>query len=538
MKMKTALLSLALLLSACAAPTATPAPTPTLAPRTTTTPSPTPTPPAAATPTPTPRPRPTTAPTTAPTSPPTSTPAPIPPVVTTVSFWDELGLAVPGKYADAEVVEYEQGKWRMYYAEEPEVPDFQQRVFSAVSSDGLAWKPEGLVRTGATFPDVVALPDGRWRMYFQSGLAIKSAISSDGRAFQEEPGSRLERGTGTALDRDSVAAPTTIRRADGTWLMVYRGGVSGPYSATALNQRETYALMTATSLDGLSFTKTGVLLDSRTPTYDGHLDGPELIIMATEDGQPHLFFWASGGKLTAGQVGGTYEMASTDGGKTFAPPQLVLQPPPPGVPDGDPTVFVAGGNLHLAAGRHTVGIIQYQKRSYMQWSQPPAMAIDPAGKHSAILSTTKGDITVELFAKEAPITVNNFIFLAREGFYNDTKFHRIIKGFMMQGGDPTGTGTGSPGYRFADEPVKRDYKRGTLAMANSGPSTNGSQFFIVHQDYPLPKSYTIFGQVTAGLEVVDAIAGVSVGPSARGEMSVPRETVRITGIEVVVGAAP
>src|SRR5262245_38847802 len=105
-----------------------------------------------------------------------------------------------------------------------------------------------------------------------------------------------------------------------------------------------------------------------------------------------------------------------------------------------------------------------------QWSQPPAMSIDPARRYSATLKTTKGDLTVELFASDAPQTVNNFVFLAREGFYDGVKFHRIIKDFMVQTGDPQGTGAGGPGYRFADEPVTRDYEPGIVAMANAGPN--------------------------------------------------------------------
>jgi cyclophilin family peptidyl-prolyl cis-trans isomerase len=121
-----------------------------------------------------------------------------------------------------------------------------------------------------------------------------------------------------------------------------------------------------------------------------------------------------------------------------------------------------------------------------QYANPPEMAIDVAKTYTATIETTAGTMTAELFASEAPRTVNNFVFLAREGFYADVIFHRVISGFMIQGGDPTGTGTGGPGYRFADEPVARQYLRGTLAMANAGPDTNGSQFFVMHADYPLP----------------------------------------------------
>ncbi len=119
------------------------------------------------------------------------------------------------------------------------------------------------------------------------------------------------------------------------------------------------------------------------------------------------------------------------------------------------------------------------------------------------LATTKGTIIFELFGKEAPIAVSNFITLTNKGFYNSLTFHRYEPGFVIQGGDPQGTGIGGPGYTFKDEPVSRDYLKGTVAMANAGPNTNGSQFFIVLEDTPrLPKFYTIFGQVTAGLEIV------------------------------------
>ena len=150
-----------------------------------------------------------------------------------------------------------------------------------------------------------------------------------------------------------------------------------------------------------------------------------------------------------------------------------------------------------------------------QYANPPEMAIDPAKSYTATIETTAGTMTAKLFASEAPRTVNNFVFLANEGFYTDVIFHRVISGFMIQGGDPTGTGTGGPGYRFDDEPVSREYKRGTLAMANAGPNTNGSQFFVMHADYPLPPNYTIFGQLSAGEEVIDAIAAAPKGAEDR-----------------------
>ncbi len=142
-----------------------------------------------------------------------------------------------------------------------------------------------------------------------------------------------------------------------------------------------------------------------------------------------------------------------------------------------------------------------------QYDSPPDFALDVDQDYAATLHTTQGDIAVELFVKEAPATVNNFLHLAKDGFYDGVIFHRVVPGFVVQGGDPTGTGRGGPGYQFKDELNNpRPYKRGTLAMANAGPNTNGSQFFICLKDVGLPYSYTIFGQVTSGMEAVDAIA--------------------------------
>ena len=143
-----------------------------------------------------------------------------------------------------------------------------------------------------------------------------------------------------------------------------------------------------------------------------------------------------------------------------------------------------------------------------QWNTPPSMNIDPKKTYKVTMETTKGDIEIELYPEYAPVTVNNFVFLAREGFYDGVRFHRVISNFVIQGGDPTGTGSGGPGYRFQDEfkgnPLK--HERGSLSMANAGPNTNGSQFFVAHSSQPhLDGKHTVFGKVTEGLDVVDAI---------------------------------
>jgi cyclophilin family peptidyl-prolyl cis-trans isomerase len=164
------------------------------------------------------------------------------------------------------------------------------------------------------------------------------------------------------------------------------------------------------------------------------------------------------------------------------------------------------------------------------YSSAPPMSIDPSKRYLATIETSAGTMTAELFAAETPQTVNNFVFLARDGFYDGVIFHRVISGFMVQGGDPTGTGRGGPGYKFADEPVTRRYTRGTLAMANAGPNTNGSQFFIMHADYGLPPSYTIFGKLTGGEEVVDAIANAPTGSQDR-----PKDPVSIRSVTISEG---
>jgi cyclophilin family peptidyl-prolyl cis-trans isomerase len=144
-----------------------------------------------------------------------------------------------------------------------------------------------------------------------------------------------------------------------------------------------------------------------------------------------------------------------------------------------------------------------------QYNAPPTEQIDPKKKYTAIFHTDKGDITIDLFAAQAPVTVSNFVFLARDGFYNNTTFHRVIGGFMAQGGDPEGTGRGGPGYRFDDEKgalALRHDGPGVLSMANAGPNTNGSQFFITYEATPhLNGKHGVFGKVSKGLDVLKSL---------------------------------
>ncbi|MFC0214722.1 peptidylprolyl isomerase [Paenibacillus chartarius] len=170
------------------------------------------------------------------------------------------------------------------------------------------------------------------------------------------------------------------------------------------------------------------------------------------------------------------------------------------------------------------------------WDAPPEMQIDQNKTYEAELKTTKGDFTIQLFAKDAPKTVNNFVFLSKQGFYDGVIFHRIIKPFMIQTGDPEGTGRGGPGYKFEDEKTSYQYEPGIVAMANAGKNTNGSQFFICTGDscknLNAKPDYTIFGKVVKGMENVLKIAEtpVKVGPS--GELSAPTEKVTINSVKI------
>lgn len=165
----------------------------------------------------------------------------------------------------------------------------------------------------------------------------------------------------------------------------------------------------------------------------------------------------------------------------------------------------------------------------------PELTIDSSKNYQAVLETTEGNITIELDVKNTPITTNNFVYLSRNNFYDNTIFHRVISGFMIQGGDPQGTGRGGPSYRFEDEEagLRPEYTKGTVAMANAGPDTNGSQFFIMHESYDLSPNYVIFGKVVSGMEVVDKIATANVQVSSTGEMSTPVNPVVVSKVTII-----
>ena len=207
-------------------------------------------------------------------------------------------------------------------------------------------------------------------------------------------------------------------------------------------------------------------------------------------------------------------------------------PTPP--PTKAPAARVAPTELPAAASgaaaTPTPKIQAYQGLSFKQYAAPPLMTIDPSASYTATIRTNKGLIVLELFPDSAPKTVNNFVFLAEEGFYDGLIFHRVIEQFMIQGGDPTGTGGSGPGYKFEDEidPRRVFSEPGKLAMANSGPNTNGSQFFITTVPTPhLNGAHTIFGRIMNGQEVADAISKVPKDQAGRPIQPVIIETIQI-----------
>ena len=216
-------------------------------------------------------------------------------------------------------------------------------------------------------------------------------------------------------------------------------------------------------------------------------------------------------------------------GQATPTPKSAAEQAPAKPADAKPAAPPAASPAAAAAGK-PVG------KSY---PAAPAMSIDPNKKYTAVIKTSMGDMTAELYAKDAPNTVNNFVYLSQKGYYDGLNFHRVIANFMVQGGDPVGNGTGGPGYKFGDEfsPAWRHSGPGMLSMANAGPNTQGSQFFICHGPGAerLPKNYSIFGKVTGGIEVLDKIAAVPVRPGPGGENSQPLDPPKIDTVEISEG---
>ncbi|MCD1257351.1 peptidylprolyl isomerase [Paenibacillus athensensis] len=202
------------------------------------------------------------------------------------------------------------------------------------------------------------------------------------------------------------------------------------------------------------------------------------------------------------------------------------------------TACGAGSSTSSAGGSASPAATAAGQSGPKQWSKPPEMTIDPNKTYKAEMKTSKGNMTIELFAKEAPKTVNNFVFLSKQGYYDNVIFHRIIKSFMVQTGDPQGTGRGGPGYQFEDElKTTHTYEPGIVAMANSGPNTNGSQFFICSGPdcaaflNPQP-NYSIFGKVVEGMDTLQKIADTPVEMGGESTPSKPTEKVTIDKITI------
>lgn len=292
--------------------------------------------------------------------------------------WRLGGIAIAGNYADAEIVEFVNGSYRMYYSIEPEVPGNKLEIFSSTSTDGINWKKEeGARKEFATFPDVVKLPDGRFRMYFQNAGVIKSAISTDGLTWTDEPGTRIDK-TESGFDLENVGAQGTVRLDDGTYIMVYRGTLNEPYQTTEkIPNKDVHIYFWATSRDGLTFEKKGLAIDSRNDVLLGAADGAEWVRWDQTTGQAELrvYFWS---------YAGVYHVVYQDG--TFSEPvfdftnnedkMAKFSPNPP----ADPTLAKINGKWFMYYGQHTKGIyyatFEQQQSVQQSPSQPPQLSED------------------------------------------------------------------------------------------------------------------------------------------------------------------
>jgi len=268
----------------------------------------------------------------------------------TIGTWETGGLAAAGNFADADVIALGDGQYRLYYSLEPEVAGFNGQVYSALSTDGKKWvQEEGTRIERATFPSILKLSDGRFRMYYQSAGTIKSAVSADGLSWSEEPGTRIDTTNTVGLTLTNVGAPT-VEKIGEEYVIVYFGAINEKYTGAGLvPNNETHPLLWATSADGLTFEKKGIALDSRNSELKGWMDGPELV--AWEDGEVRLYFW--------GYVGIYY---STFADEKFSDPVLTLAAPNPdnslfpAKPPADPTLVKIGETWFMYYGGHTEGI--------------------------------------------------------------------------------------------------------------------------------------------------------------------------------------
>lgn len=266
------------------------------------------------------------------------------------SSWTETGVVITGRYADADIVDLGNGKFRMYYSAEPEVPGFMGQVYSSISSDGINWiQEEGTRITSATFPSVIKPEDGTYRMYFQEQRAIKSAKSADGLVWEAEQGTRIDATNTTGLTLAGVLAPTVIKTGN-EYLMVYAGAINKPYEKEKVPNKETHPLLWATSKDGLTFEKKGIALDSRNEIFKGWMDGPELVVW--DDGAIRLYFWGYGGVyLSVFEKGNFSEPKFVFFGPNYDE-KVLFSPSPP----GDPTLAKINNVWNMYYGYHEKGI--------------------------------------------------------------------------------------------------------------------------------------------------------------------------------------
>lgn len=279
----------------------------------------------------------------------------------TLEKWEEEKVVIPGTYCDADVVKLDDGRLRIYYSLEPEVPGFKGQVYSAVSSDGLSWtQDEGIRLEQVTFPSVIKSPDGRWRMYFQGSIpgnppqtAILSAISPDGLNWTQEDGSRIRLGQQGEYDTKNVAAPTVIELSKDKYLMVYRGS-SGENRFGKVDPKDNKPapidyLISATSPDGLNWTPQSIVVDSRNEKMRDQIDGPELVL----DGNTI--------KLYCNSYEGVYVLKLDSDGKTVDSPRVILKADGPEHAPGDVTVIKIGNTWRMYFGIHTKGIFSVKR---------------------------------------------------------------------------------------------------------------------------------------------------------------------------------